>query len=157
MRKKLPVILPGVLAILCVLMIGLWVRSLVWRDYFSVEFTANRAFAVESALGQFGAWSYPVDRSSWTGRPAANWHQGRVASDPCHPADNAIGFKVQWSQGYFGLVVPHWFVAMLSATFAVAFITFRLHFAFSLRSLSIAITIVSILLGVITLSGTFTS
>jgi hypothetical protein len=126
-----------------VLLAVLWVRSYWNRDNLNFRIPSIQTFSAESAVGQFGIFTYP-ETDRWI---PVEYFVVSTSADPCHPADNKYGFKLNVDGRYAAVVVPHW---LLVACLCTALVTHtQWSKQFSLPTLLIATTLVAVLLGLI--------
>jgi hypothetical protein len=136
--------------ITCGLLALLWVRSHYWRDNLELKIGTLRGFALESAVGQFGVFTYPTHDDWFDDRPIVGWFQVPTEADPCHPADNQIGFSLRFGSSYGRIVVPHWLLVLVTATITIVYgVRCGWRFRFSLRTLLLLTTATAIVLGLV--------
>jgi hypothetical protein len=139
---KLRIALSAVSGIVCVLLVGLWLRSYWWHFY--VEYRGTEiGIMVQSDFGQL---TVDIRLGPFAGK--AKWY---VISRPLQPVDfvpeNERCFEVHRHEfgGYF-VAIPYWFPVIIFATLAaLPWLPWR----FSLRTLLIATTLVAIVLGLV--------
>lgn len=163
--KKTRIVCSVFFGILSLLLIGLWVRSYWWID---TAYWYKPRVSIHSTIfrGRIGVtWVTFSDsliipdglRQDWfesyriNGSTSVNYNDGIG-----HPLPSYLGFQSSWLSAAVrtmatSLVVPFWFVTVLAATAAFApwYRTFR--WRFSLRTLLIFTTIVSLALGLVIL------
>jgi hypothetical protein len=147
--RKLRIAFSVVSAIVCLLLVLLWVRSYQFNEIAGRQISKNRSVGVTSLLGRvrIGTWKHPKHANSW-------WVNSERLTNSVYEwaasrqGENAIGFGVISFQSNIELIMPCWFLVLLTATLAV--IPCR-HLAnrFSLRTLLIATTLVAVALGAI--------
>lgn len=150
-------------AIVCVLLIVLWMRSFLTIDSLSVRIPSNGAVGITSVQGRYtiGKLSESMVVASigtYGSAPMQSWQTQSQPIDkrlakripemfdlPSFP-----GFRIrQYTStppGIFTLVLPHWFTVLLCVTVAVM-PWFAPRKRFSLRTLLIAITLIAAVLG----------
>src|SRR6476660_415451 len=106
MRDKLRKSVFALSSTVCVLAVVFWARSRTWRDNFKLKLAADRFFEVESAVGQVLVANFPVDSETSDKWPRVDLYQFPTAFDPCHPADNTIGFNAEIGSYFQKVVVP---------------------------------------------------
>ena len=139
--------------IACLLVIALWVRSYRWSDTITGPLPNGNLFFAHSIVAR------TVYGVSWldTGR-TIEW---KIESDGRADGSNfdwraapeqLSGFTYWVDQHEVGVIIPHWFVAVLLATPAtLPWVFCRFRPRFSLRALLIAMTLVAVVLGLIVL------
>jgi hypothetical protein len=129
-------------AILCLLLVALWVRS-YWRHDF-ICFYGRTNIGIESQQGNLLPFVQQF------GGAEGKWKFNSTPSDPASPTFRHPAFT--WNNqlpSYFFTAIPHWFISVCAAVFAaVPWIRWR----YRLRTLLIAMTLVAVALGAIVLS-----
>jgi hypothetical protein len=143
MLRKLRIAFSATCGIVCLLLVVLWVRSYRWSDDAYCPLSSSNILIVNSWRGRL---------STYVGEPGAypsGW--GTVS----RYVTNIVGRNQSRSSwGYASdqqgqeIMFPHWLLVFTSAALAAALISHRPH-RFSLCTLLIATTIVSVLLGVV--------
>jgi hypothetical protein len=138
--------------LLWVLLMGLWVRSCWWDDLCIGHLSNTRLLAFGSIRGVLG-----IETSVWPSLPPpyTNYVAWRVNSqhvtndgEKWYVDADASKWSFEWSAQAFELAVPHWFgVVIMGALAAVPWLPWSRRF--SLRTLLIAVTLLSILLGMV--------
>jgi hypothetical protein len=136
--RQLRIAFSVVCVIVCLMLIVLWLRS-YWRLEILEKQIGLRAVQISSVKGRI-AIAHFEPRTYVIGMPylnvgagdAADWRKGRVA----YYDDGSVT----------ALIVPHWLLAILSATLAVIPWISR-SYRFSLRTLLLATTLVGVVLG----------
>ena len=127
--------------ILCVLSIGLWVRSYWWMD----NIVCGSAGRVE-----FSSWRGSVGcllSPDWTALWKVNTAERTSFAMPVTPAIGLPnGFCVKQFTSAIGVSAPYWFLFVSTASLAVAPWIRR---SFSLRTFLIAITLIAVVLGLV--------
>jgi hypothetical protein len=141
------------------LLIVLWVRS-YWR-HDSAEVHHGNMIMEQRTLGQYFLFASNRGRCAclnvtsgvfpwWISRSTSRLPRvGEIELFPfnCRETHGYKGFDAYWNSTIeYGAFAPHWFLVLISATFA-AFPWLRWHF--SLRTLLIATTLVAVLLGLV--------
>ena len=146
MRRYLRITTSLLCVTACVLLIVLWVRS-YWADTWVMGYlSSTRLFGVGSQAGQMTLVSVPEKVTAGT---YAGWGI-RVFPQRNHWLVPHMGFAFQLDRTELHAFVPHWFLVMVAGSFAaLPWIRWR----FSLRSTLIAMTLVSVLLGIIAISN----
>jgi hypothetical protein len=136
--------------VLCVALMGLWVRSFVWWDQCHGRLTNTEFFRIGTIPGRlvFGTViDMPVENFPWS--------ISSMAIDGRKLFDNSVEHRCSASHLGFGLnssmvgtivVIPFWFSVLLSGSLALAF-QLRWPLRFTLRSLFIATTFLAVVLG----------
>jgi hypothetical protein len=139
---KLRIPFSAVCGIVCVLLIGLWVRSYWVGDAISWDQLPEQV-AIISAVGGI---SY-AEFANPAGDGDGSW---RIYSQPIDPETKhrAIILRFQWIRDVYDLhvIVPYWFPVLLAAAIGAA-PWVRWSRGFSLRTLLIAATVVALVLG----------
>jgi hypothetical protein len=152
MLRRLLNIASIVCLVLCVALMGMWIRSYRWRDEIQGHFTNRQSFTVASLPGRLGILI--VDMSSlspWTihseqygskyqpGRPTASlqWKHPIVMSH------YVLSKSEAWLPSF-----SYWFLVLTSGSLAMLF-QLRWPWRFRLRSLFIVTTFLAVLLGMI--------
>jgi hypothetical protein len=134
--------------ILCVLMIALWMRSRQHLDLVAVSATATKFIGASSESGQLrfytGTWSSTTASRNILNHESFDANIGHPG--PPITSESAWGFSYRDNNLYARL--PHWFVALVTATMASA-PWIRLSWRYSLRTLLVAMTLVAVGLGMI--------
>ena len=138
--------------ILCVLLVVLWVRSYWWYDYGGSGIANMSGLLFESANGVTVVLFLPpiTESLSWQ-----RWFLGRCrAQIPLRVTGYdeecaADGFRLRiYPRWGFRAAVPHWSLAIVSATVA-AIPWIHLSKRFSLRTLLVATTLIAVVLGTV--------
>jgi hypothetical protein len=139
MLRKLQIAVPAVCGVLCLLLVVLWVRSYSYSDELRWSFAENRIIWFDSKLGVTSFSSIPLRGPAW---PAT------IISEPIEQPVPTAGFAFHRTRGAWSLSVPHWFlVPVLSTLASVPGLKRR----FSLRTLLIAMTLIALGLGILTI------
>jgi hypothetical protein len=148
MLKYLRIAVTALCLTACVLLALLWVRS-YWRlDSTIGPLSKTTGFQVSSMEGRI--W---LQYAAGLEAPVTSWEffsrkesiLGELEDD--HPL-NGPTFRVASNSGILEAVVPHWFLAIITAAIATVFWTSR-KWRFSLRTLLIATTLVAVGLGMV--------
>jgi hypothetical protein len=162
MVRRLLNIASIVCLVLCVALMGMWVRSYYYQDTLTAGITGTQTFAVGSIPGRvlFDQWSAyaPHERPGWTMDSEAadeSWNAPHPTTGPRRLLARAtsIGITVvDMGQGPLGtahsLMLPFWLLVLVSGTLAMAF-QLRWPPRFTLRSLFIATTFLAVVPGMI--------
>ena len=133
-------------ALLAVALIGLWVRSYSWHDYIRYRMGA----------GHVGCESFDgiVMLAHFRLPPISDhpWLAIRPSSVPSSLPDDSftdigLGFQYRFIRAATHFCLPHWFLALITASLAALF-AFKRSWRFTTRGLLIATTIVAAALGV---------
>lgn len=141
--RKARIAWSAVCGILCLLLIGLWVRSYWQADYLLVRISAKQMLFTSSHWGRtevsIESWRQPpIPDAGYLGCPANRVRKGPYWFYKSGPADSRLGAEL-----------PHLSVTMLMAMLAVVPWTRR----FSLRTLLIVITLFAAFLASIVASN----
>jgi hypothetical protein len=148
--------------IMCLLLIALWVRSYWWADTFSFPVTGKHVLGVGSAQGGMSLIKseyvpgyyksgWLLEKSSTAEPTIAKLY--RPSNRPGFYGVFGLGVIV--SAPFFVICLPYWF--LVGATLALAVISWRRGFHFSLRTLLIGMTLVAVLLGAVIYAARITS
>lgn len=151
--RKLRIAFPAACSVVCLLLIGLWVRSFSHLDRLDAPMNRilpSTTIAVASVRGllMLGVQQKLVAVQS---DPRISW---RLNSSPIeqielsHLQDGFIGFKVIHDKRETGVQLPYW--SAVAMAFVCSVIPwYRWKHRFSLRTLLITTTLIAILLGLI--------
>jgi hypothetical protein len=129
----------------CVLLIGLWVRSYGWTDQVvGIKPNSPVPIGIVSEEGELALVTSTYFSEVWD---ISTW-EIRSEKDYRFLLDTFFGFAFFHEHRDIGLVIPHWFVALVFMALAAAPWIHRLK-RFSLRTLLIATTLVAIVLAVV--------
>ena len=132
--------------VLCGLLIVLWARSYWWRDRMTVRLSASRILQSTSVQGKVKLSVSSLQRGFGT-MPDRELISNRVEKwERYLPGASSLGFRRLSDSGTLGVVMPYWFLSIVSSTFAATLWLRRCRF--SLRSLLIASTLIAVVLGV---------
>ena len=141
--RKMRIAWSAVCGILCLLVIGLWVRS-YWRaDYLLVRISATQMLIASSHWGSTAvsieSWRHPpIPDAGYLGCPANRVRKGPYWFYKSGPADNRLGIPI-----------PHLSLTILMAILAAVPWIRR----FSLRVLLIAVTLFAAFLAILVASN----
>jgi hypothetical protein len=151
MLRRLLNIASIVCLVLCVALMGMWVRSYRWMDDYN--FTPGRStWGVGSASGRIAIGVIPAKNNpaqklfEFTHSPFADWRSdvNRIDRQFSTVAEN--GFARD--NNVFAFAMPYWFAVLIVG--ALSFAPWpRVKYRFSLRSLFIATTFLAVVLGMI--------
>jgi hypothetical protein len=155
MRRRLVNIASVVCLVLCVALMGMWVRSYTWSDHLSGYFTKTQVFYVVLEGGRT-LWRYESNPPS-EAKPDWAWFTrsypiGSFEIPGGHGGwSTRFGFVIKsqpnWKlQTISSLVLPYWFLVLTSGSLAMAF---RMQWPprFTVGSLFIATTFLATVLG----------
>lgn len=151
MRKYLRIAVTVLSLTACVLLVALWVRSYYYLDEWARPISQTRWFGASSIKGQLRCCigmfnpAVPIQASDW-GIESTDSRLG-YARNEVEDTNWGIAFFAINSWTIWG---PHWFLALLSASLAVA-PWLKWSKRFSLRTLLIAMTLIAMSLGTIIL------
>jgi hypothetical protein len=147
-------------ALVCLLLVVLWVRSQQTADVLHVRLDSKGGGIAAIAIGSIDG-TMTFFRSAGPRRPfnyylllnserKGSQDRGMWAMQAQRPPDwNAFGFGVLRNPGFNVYAAPHWFYALHAAIMGAApWLLFR----FSLRTLLIAVMLIAVVLGVVTTS-----
>jgi hypothetical protein len=152
MLRRLLNIASIVCLVLCVALMGIWVRSCFRWDELHGRFPDEECFRIKTLPGRLLC-------SIMTDSPPANWPWGigtRVIQDP---PQMFVGLEHRYSAPHLGfaayrtqigttLVLPFWFLVLTNGLLTMAF-QLRWPPQFTLRSLFIVTTFLAIVLGMV--------
>jgi hypothetical protein len=165
MPRRLLNIASIVCLVLCVALMGLWVRSQHWHDNLSAWFTNRCGFGISSVPGRVIAQAFllhqPMIGLQGTMSSSPN---AELWVKPFHQTGSStpLNFVTRWgfavepvtaaggppgNDGYT-IIVPYWFLVMTSGILAMLF-QLRWPLRFTLRSLFIVTTFLAVVLGMI--------
>lgn len=161
--KKSRIAVSVFFGVLSLVMIGLWVRSYWWLD---IAHWYKPRVSIQSTIfrGRIGiSWdTFPdslimpdVLRQDWFGSDRINGSTSVTYNDGTgHPLPSYLGFQSSWLSAAVrtmetSLVIPFWFVTVLAATAAFAPWSRTFRWRFSLRTLLIFTTLISLASGLI--------
>jgi hypothetical protein len=139
MFRKMRIAFSLMCGIVCLLLVGLWVRSYWWADGFDGSLV-GWYIEGESEQGQMWAAAYPTGS-------AARW---RFDALPTIPNNGNLELGAEYEYGSFGAVgfIPHWLAVTVTAALATL-LGAGTQFRFGLRTLLIATTLVALLLAMV--------
>jgi hypothetical protein len=150
MLRRLLNIASIVCLVLCVVLMGMWVRSYHADDTLSGRLSAEHGFSIESIPGRLILFE---------GTGLYTWAIATVRAEgsKTHVKPKNFGFAVYYygmagtsaAAPFFMLVVPYWFLTLVSGSLAMLLRLRRPLRQFSLRSLFIATTFLAVVLGMI--------
>jgi hypothetical protein len=166
MLRRLLNIASIVCLVLCVALMGMWVRSYRWSDHFSGRMTETRVFIVVLESGRI-LWRLESGRtvgryeSPMRNEPRPDW-AWRTTSYPIGSFEiprvhggwsTGFGFlmksdAISLQETVSSVVLPYWFLVLTSGSLAMAF-QFPWPPRFTLRSLFIVTTFLAVVLGMI--------
>jgi hypothetical protein len=152
MLRRLLNIASIVCVVLCVALMGMWVRSYRITDEFAVPLPGGCGVAGQlfEGLSQFSlALPTAGVRHRW------HWHTEPVVADETEESSPVEGFwkskgfyfDSSWPS-FYDLMLPYWFLVLTTGTLAMAF-QLRWPLRFTLRSLFIVTTFLAVVLGMI--------
>jgi hypothetical protein len=147
--RKLRIAFSATCGISCVLLIALWVRSYWACDTISLRLLDNCAATVISVRGQVVASACEYRDGDQRALYFLSFHEQPATSlfviGDQGRLHNPQSFSVQRNLNAVVAIMPHWFIALISALLAPA--SFTSLPRFSLRTLLIAMTLVAVALG----------
>jgi hypothetical protein len=150
--RKLRIAWSVMCGMLCLLLLVLWVRSYRWTDAVQYHVAGKYMAGITSRQGVLcGGWTRFTTNEyveEWFG--SSRWHTMCRPSEPLRPDFPRWRIGVEPVE-YFAPtgIAPHWFPVVLLAALAVVPWTRWSPWRFSLRTLLIATTLVSLALGTI--------
>jgi hypothetical protein len=158
MPRQLLNIASVVCLVLCVALMGMWVRSYHWSDELHGRLTRRQVFIATSVSGRLLLTSERLDLNRMRGFPGDYWPW----TVKTHPNDDRMGPKIPRSSGGLfdswgfaalslswassDLIVPYWFPVLTSGLMGMIF-RLRWPLRFTLRSLFIVTTFLAVVLG----------
>jgi hypothetical protein len=136
--------------ILCVALMGMWVRSYALSDRASGQFDAGHGFQMTSLYGRLGLYIGTSGLDSYFYFTTDVIAPVPIYTGPPPPqlALSDFGFDAfVLASGRF-LFLPYWFLTLVAGSLAMAF-QLRWPWRFTLRSLFIATTFLAVVLGMI--------
>jgi hypothetical protein len=134
--------------IACVLLIVLWVRSYWWMDSLTFKFPAWQSGIQMNSIQsttEIGIRDYGFDENLFTVTHERIISRSEIQDDFGRVLDTRW-FHVLGGKGDTLVIVPNWFLMLISIAFAaVPWIRWR----FSLRTLLIATTLIAVVLGLV--------
>jgi hypothetical protein len=151
MLRRLLNIASIVCLVLCVALMGMWVRSYYWLDDFN--FTPRGCtIGVGSASGRIAIGAMPAKINpekklvEFTHSPFADWRSDMNRIDRQFSIIAQNGFVRD--SNVFAFVIPYWFAVLIAG--ALSFAPWpRVTYRFTLRTLFIAMTLLAVVLGMI--------
>jgi hypothetical protein len=167
MLRRLPNIASIVCLVLCVALMGMWVRSYhVWSEL-TRRYLSARAYQIATQEGRLFLFEFPLndqdDPLLLLIRASLVWPNGSQPIPLQSEFGAPIGFSPPpWTQGrltplgfvtYFRrtgsiLMLPYWFLVLTSGSLAML-LRLRRPWRFTLRTLFIATTFLAVVLGMI--------
>ena len=142
MPRRLLNIASIVCLVLCVALMGMWVRSYYWMDEFG--FNPLGAFSVGGGSAVRSHCDWHTERSTpnqhwfrFTHSPVGDWRSELATID--QRLSTVAGFGIVYNVDAFGIMVPYWFAVLIVGALSFAPWS-RVKYRFSLRSLFIATT-----------------
>ena len=145
MLRRLLNIASIVCLVLCVALMGMWVRSF-WRADFVTLATPSQICRVASALGQIRCEGLNGVPLAVVPKSRRTWNV--TADDRKTHFLRSFLVYADINAGRFDFAVPYWFLVFLSGTIA-AILWKKREKRFSLRSLFIVTTFLAVVLGMI--------
>lgn len=141
--KKTRIAVSVFCGMLCLLLIGLWIRNQSTADAIQVRVNPRLGVHICSVLGTVDFLVANLDlHYSW-----------RILHTSCSGVTGPTKYSIVLGHWYFGaqgFTVPCWFLVLLTGTFAGVVFPYRqIEWRFSLKSLLICVTCVSLILGLI--------
>jgi len=156
MLKYLRIAVTALCLTACVLLIALWVRNYAYSDFFNWRCADWKELRAQSAEGELSLRLADTDRN-WS--ESRSWYLKSTSRQVREQRRALIGIPVNRPIGPRFLIgadfvmVPHWFVAMLSAITVAIGAAPWLGLRFSLRTLLIAMALAAVGLGIIVSSS----
>jgi hypothetical protein len=151
--RKLRIAFSAVCGVVCLLLIALWVRSYWWNDTINSPTRGDHFFVAQSIRGYLDIGI--AQTSDWTFRQG--WILASLPLEKVSPPTfvketgetnlSRIGWGWSFSANGFGVLLPHWVFPVLSAIIAAA--PWFWPKQFTLRALLIAVTLISVLFGLV--------
>jgi hypothetical protein len=161
MLGKLRMAFSAVSGITCLLIVVLWIRSDLLADIFGVTFAGQKRCGVASEKGRVFAIVFDYKTFLWAIGKRREWDIRSQSISSLYPMARTEaeliqqmgipsfpGFYAKRFNGYYRVIVPHWFLVMLFAAFTLAPWLNRMKLRFSLLSLFIVMTLIAGVLGI---------
>jgi hypothetical protein len=152
MPRRLLNIASIVCLVLCVALMGMWVRSYFWLDDFKFKPFGASSIGVASssdriAIGTMSAALNPNEGLiNFTHTPISDWRSDLAKID--QRFSTIAGFGLVHDNNVFVFMVPYWFAVLIAGALSIAYWP-RVKYRFSLRTLFIATTFLAVVLGMI--------
>ena len=140
--KKLRIAWSVLCGVVCLLLIGLWVRC-YWRWDGITYFDGPSSFGCESEWGRLLPYSQSLPPQS------GKWLVFSKDIGGATPQSPQPAFRLVRYPGYFSICIPYWFPTAMAVALAAVPWLLRWSNRFSLRTLLIATTVVAVVLGAI--------
>jgi len=152
--RKLRIAWSVVCGVACVLLIALWVRNYRNRDSYPNPLLKTGNFAIYSNNGVLMAmqsfWFENASTESVGYFMPNTWQADVGGYGPNRPHEGLSGFYIAiHSRASWMVQIPHWFPVVLAGMASMTCAATWFRWRFSLRTLSIATTLVAIVLGLI--------
>jgi hypothetical protein len=158
MLRRLLNIASIICLVLCVALMGMWVRSYHFVDEMQSCFTFGDGLVIRSVQGRMGFTGYDagetIIHSSWS-LHSNHYDEPNTKLSPSLKTqiDSHLGFAllpivVNPSGKGYTVAVPFWFLVLIAGSLAMAF-RLRWPLRFNVRSLFIATTVLAMALGMI--------
>ena len=133
----------------CMLLIALWLRSYWWFESLRNDVSQSYSFMLECHDGRLVFFGLPwANNWSWE-LVTYRLSDLRSPDEPDEPIEMwAYHSTPVYGRAAWSLVIPHWFLVILTGTLA-AVLGIRRPFQFSLRTMMIAMTIIALWLGLV--------
>jgi hypothetical protein len=147
MPRRLLNIASIVCLVLCVALMGMWVRSYSWLDDITLIPLGAYSVGVGSAMGRIAIGAEPkANFFQFRHTPVADF--GNLLAIIDQRFSNIAGFGIANDVSKFSIMVPYWF-AILVVGILGYLPRSRVKYRFGLRTLFIATTFLAIVLGMI--------
>jgi hypothetical protein len=159
MLRRLLNIASAVCLVACVALMGVWVRSYRWEDFVAFAYTKSESLTADSAFGEIsflhldGEWAKPYSKVGYIiehRRVTAEYLTLYRISVATLDDPSFLGFRwglSSYVNSYY-LQVPFWFPVLCFAALA-GLPWYWQYLRFSLRTLLIAMTLATAILGMI--------
>jgi hypothetical protein len=152
MLRRLLNIASIVCLVLCVVLMGLWIRSCYSVDKLHGRFTARQVLIITSLQSRLQLNEYALTSDKMRGQPSEYWPWSLRSRANTHEVKfftsgflSTLGFD--WIG--FSVLLPYWFLVLTSGLLAMIFRMRWPPWRFSLRGLFIATTFLAVVLGMI--------
>jgi hypothetical protein len=148
MLRRLLNIASIVCLVLCVALMGLWVRSYASWDQLRGQLSAYYGFAIYTRPGRLVLVECGQAWQGWQWEVSRGPNRYRMDKDEVASPSANLGFAKSIARGFCNLQIPFWFLAFTSGSLALLF-RLRWPVRFTLRGLFIATTFLAVVLGMI--------
>ncbi len=140
----------------CVLLFALWVRSYTWTDDIRWRVSETGTLKLHCGPGKLSLSWFPVTLWDWAWITRSSQELAREQEEVAlllarigQTMQPESSFAFRWSDQYFYVRSPHWFLLILFGCSAVLVGIPWINWRFSLRTLLIATTLIAVGLGAV--------